>query len=712
MGYFYVKELRQTAQAQSQERILNLRDSFLMATNLSLEFADQAVQYLSSVALQRNLAEFERTAKRLTRKEQKTPIRYAAWIDGTGKMLSRVEQGENQPLLDVKHQDYFRAFMAHQEAQNQVSTTDNQGVDDSFAPTVLFARKVSARNTEDGIVVIGLEIKNFAALASTLRQHDILIALIANNGRVIFRADGVGTSNISTAEKIDISQLPSNANVGIYRNPLDNTSRLSLTQSIPKLGFHLYVGHDLKPIDNLLTGSRGAAIAATSTISLFIALMWFLIRQGLIGRELANEQRQQELQRLQQALDGMAEGVAVLDNRGNVQIANPALRAWFPVLQGAPLMQTIQERGFHLLTDDAQPTVVHDPIAEICLAYQEPVSGLWLSKGATTWIRFTATPLFDNNKLLAGAVVILADQSKEHERIRELAIHETILNQMTDGVILMDANGQITHINFAISSMSAYSPRDLIGLSLFALFGGQEDVPDFAEEVLSTLAGTGRWFGRTWLQRKDGSLFCCAQTISSVKDAQGQLICHVATWRDITEQELQQQQLWHRANYDPLTHLANRQRFEDRLENTLIQAHRHNTAFAVCFLDLDFFKQVNDRLGHAAGDKVLQQVAQRMQGLIRDTDTLARIGGDEFALLAPEIGSADDAIALVSKLVQAIAQPFNLPEGLAKIGLSAGIALYPQHGIRQADLLKAADEAVYQVKANGRNGYVIAPIRA
>lgn len=188
-----------------------------------------------------------------------------------------------------------------------------------------------------------------------------------------------------------------------------------------------------------------------------------------------------------------------------------------------------------------------------------------------------------------------------------------------------------------------------------------------------------------------------------MRDLRGRIVRYVAVSRDITEQQAQEASLWQRANFDPLTGLANRTRFEDRLTQILNQVARHEHAFAVCYLDLDRFKPVNDTLGHAAGDAVLRQAAQRMRAVVRKDDTLARIGGDEFALLMPRLKSDEDCTRLAEKIIAALNLPFVVTEGSAKIGVSIGISIYPQHGGDAITLTSNADRALYRAKADGRN---------
>ena len=170
-----------------------------------------------------------------------------------------------------------------------------------------------------------------------------------------------------------------------------------------------------------------------------------------------------------------------------------------------------------------------------------------------------------------------------------------------------------------------------------------------------------------------------------------------------TARSRQDERLWTLAHYDALTDLPNRILFWDRVEQALRHAKRLDSGAAMLWIDLDGFKGVNDHLGHAAGDALLQQVAQRLKGRIRDSDTLARMGGDEFAVIMPGITASESASHVATELVASLAEPFDLPQGTANISGSIGIALYPQDADSVESLAQCADMAMYTAKTSGKN---------
>lgn len=290
----------------------------------------------------------------------------------------------------------------------------------------------------------------------------------------------------------------------------------------------------------------------------------------------------------------------------------------------------------------------------------------------------------------------------------ELALNQAILASSSDGVMITDAAATIVMVNEAFAQIHGTTVAALLDQKPNILRSQRHD-DDFYKAIWQDLKHKGRWSGRVWNRHHSGNEICLEQTISAVPGPTGGTVRYLSISRDITAQVQQEQNLWQQANFDPLTGLANRTRFEDRLNHVLAQSERHQSRFAIAYLDLDRFKQVNDNLGHAAGDDLLRQLARRLTQHIRQEDTLARLGGDEFALIMPRIDTADDVTTVIRKLIAITAVPFSLTDEQATIGLSVGISLYPEDGCDADTMLKAADQCLYQAKEQGRGRYCFSP---
>jgi diguanylate cyclase (GGDEF)-like protein len=221
----------------------------------------------------------------------------------------------------------------------------------------------------------------------------------------------------------------------------------------------------------------------------------------------------------------------------------------------------------------------------------------------------------------------------------------------------------------------------------------------------SEIQSIGYWQGEIWNRKKNGESYAELLTISAVRDTTGATTNYVGIFADITLQKQHEGRLEQLAHYDPLTELPNRTLLSDRLHMSIAQAQRNNRQLAVCLLDLDGFKQVNDSLGHAAGDQLLIDFAQRMRGELRQTDTLARLGGDEFVILINELNNYEECHEAICRIIDSAGLPYPLGNEVAHISTSIGITIYPDDGADPDLLLRHADQAMYIAKQRGGNRY-------
>lgn len=702
---WYVQRDTERDSAEVERQVRHTAQAFAVTAKLSLEVADQALQRLQYSANHASLADFSREALLLTDPRLGSSLNRAAWIGPDGTMLANFLNGETAPLLDVRDRQYFQTFA--ETPTNHIYVSEPIKGKASGHWIILFSRPLLRAGKLHGAVFVGFDAQHFDHLFEGVDHPHMVTTLLSPGGRIIARSH---LSETAIGTRIDMRNLATPAS-GLLEapSPLDQVTRLYASLTVPGWGMQVFTGYEKAALSAHSDETRQSVYLAAMGLSCALALVCVLAWYILNARERAHLTQQNEMTRSRRILSSMVEGVAILDGAGRLEFINPTLEGVMGETVGHHFAAALARAGLHWTDEQGQPGTDTDPIQTRCLDQGLPVKGLWLMGQGPLSKRFqaTATPLSDASGRHSGAIITLVDETDEFERRSEMAITATVVSQMNDGVLVMDPNGKILRTNPAASGMSGFSAEELAqryGRQLLA----PRNNPDLAGEIAAALEQHHQWMGRVWIKRKDASEFCCAQSISPVRNERGTLIRHVAVWRDVTQKEVEEQELWRRANYDPLTHLANRQRFEDRLEHTFAQAERHKTRFAVCLLDLDYFKKVNDRLGHAAGDALLREAAQRMQELVREGDTLARIGGDEFALIAPEIHTPQDAEITVEKLVRAIALPFLLTAGEARVSLSAGIAVYPLHGKDHNTLLNAADRAVYEAKGQGRNGYVMA----
>lgn len=281
-----------------------------------------------------------------------------------------------------------------------------------------------------------------------------------------------------------------------------------------------------------------------------------------------------------------------------------------------------------------------------------------------------------------------------------------VIEASHDAVMITDERGIIQSVNPSFCKLTGYSMEEALGQTPSLLSSGQHD-ESFYQQMWQRLQQQGYWQGEIWNKRKNGEIYPEWLSISAVRGENGTTNQYAAIFSDITERKKREQKIHELAYFDELTGLANRRLFQDRLEQALANAKRHDHQLAVLFLDLDLFKRINDTLGHQAGDEALRQVARRLQKASRAGESVARLGGEEFTMLVPEC----DGMAEIEKLAQRIVAQFDLPFQIQHNELvlttSVGISIYPQHGTNASELLKFADAAMYQAKESGRNKYSI-----
>ena len=277
-----------------------------------------------------------------------------------------------------------------------------------------------------------------------------------------------------------------------------------------------------------------------------------------------------------------------------------------------------------------------------------------------------------------------------------------IVFEAQEGMIITDSSGIILRVNSAFTRITGYAADEAVGQSLRLLHSGRQTA-DFYKAMWSSIGRSGSWQGEVWNKRKSGEIYPEWLGITAVQNDEGDVSHYVGTFTDITARKAAEDEIKHLAFYDTLTDLPNRMLLNDRLQQALVAAKRDSCGVALMFLDLDKFKPINDTYGHDVGDQLLKAAAQRILTCVRESDTVARIGGDEFIVLLRTVISSLDASSVAEKIRVALNQPFELAGHQLAISSSIGIALYPEHGSDGVELSKNADIAMYQAKKAGRD---------
>lgn len=297
--------------------------------------------------------------------------------------------------------------------------------------------------------------------------------------------------------------------------------------------------------------------------------------------------------------------------------------------------------------------------------------------------------------------VDLSELKRAQERLRLAA---SVFEHAHEGIVITDASGTIIDVNKTFTEITGYSREEVIGRNPRMLRSGHHDAAFYAG-LWQAIAEKGYWHGEIWNRRKNGQIYPEIISISAVYNAESAITHYVGLFADISVLKESQQRLEQMAYYDPLTRLPNRALLADRLQLALSKAQREQRILATCYLDLDGFKPINDTWGHATGDNLLIQVAQRLQNCVRGNDTVARLGGDEFVVLLDNLHTIDEGERALQRILEALSAPFAVGAVTVTISASVGATFFPNDGADADALIRHADQAMYLAKQGGRNRY-------
>ncbi len=325
-----------------------------------------------------------------------------------------------------------------------------------------------------------------------------------------------------------------------------------------------------------------------------------------------------------------------------------------------------------------------------------------LANGEVRTVEVHSSPIVDNGRnLLFSIIHDITGHRMREEKLRQAA---AVFENTVEGVVVTDAFGRITAINRAFTDITGYSEAEVLGRNPKTLQSGRHDA-DFYKTMWDELNNRGSWCGEIWNRRKSGTVYPQWLTISVVLDDQNRISHYVGVFSDITTIKRSEEELNRLAYHDALTGLPNRLLLLDRISHAVRRTNRSGGRFALLFIDLDRFKNINDNLGHQTGDELLMAVTERIQKRLRAEDTLSRLGGDEFILLMEDIPGEQQAAQLARDLLTLLSQPYHIAGHDIFLSASIGISLHPEDGGDAENLIKHADTAMYRAKEGGRNSY-------
>ncbi|AQU83758.1 MULTISPECIES: bifunctional diguanylate cyclase/phosphodiesterase [unclassified Halomonas] len=569
-----------------------------------------------------------------------------------------------------------------------------------------------------GVVISSIAPEVFAESLEQMSVHDgESIALVDSDLKLIARHPTVGEQftigrkieNPETVQWIASGEPTWSINM---RSPIDGRERLFRMQRVGEYSMLVAVGIDLH---ELLTGWRQRAFILTLVMAV-VALLgaWgarhylnrlllaYQLHERIIEREQARSEAQARGAQMDALVHSIQDLIFVFDVEGR-----------FSYIHAAAPEQLLIDRHEALGKHYAQ--VLPGPLVAAFTAVFERVQQFHqverfeypLTLGTQPHhFHATVSPLVNSNGQFEGVLSVNRNITEAKRAEVELQIAAAAF-QTHLGILITDARGSILKVNDTFTRITGYSEAEVVGQKPRIFSSGGHNAALY-RRLWKHVIKTGNWEGEIWNQRKDGELFPEWLTVSAVYSAEGTLTHYVATMSDISERKAAEQEIHQLAFYDTLTGLANRRLFMDRMGAALKELQRHQRCGALLIIDIDNFKQVNDTLGHYAGDQLLQSVARRMGKMLRDTDTLARLGSDEFAVLIEGIDSGfaqttQLAERIAHKLLATISEPMQLAEENIVVSGSVGIAVMASNGYSEDDYLQQVDMALFQAKNSSRH---------
>ncbi|WP_153108759.1 bifunctional diguanylate cyclase/phosphodiesterase [Propionivibrio limicola] len=597
----------------------------------------------------------------------------------------------------------------------------------------------------DGVLVGELnleEVSRFAGLLST--ADDVLTVILDRRGNVVGHPDAVRALRQENFRNLELLQGEVDSPASGYFE-LDAMQYLGSTTPIAETGWTALVG---QPTDKAFAIVRSTlvSLAAGSAFALLLAVISALIAsrsmmrkvgefaahmeavaggnyhagiphsgideieslaqhmRSMAGAVLEREARLRESEtNFRMLVESVPQGIALLDERERFVLANaaftrlfghsagdvPDLEAWWP------LVCADRERSTRAIADwQAQIDGEHATAGADQIRIRRP-------DGQCRDLEVTAQRLPDK-RLLATFSDITERRQNEVRQQRAASV----FSHAREGIMITEADGTIVEVNEAFSRITGYTYEEAIGQNPRIIKSGFQDA-DFYRSMWESLIQSGYWYGELWNRNKSGELFAALTDITAVYDAAGKVQNYVALFSDITQMKEYQRQLEHVAHYDSLTGLPNRVLLADRLRQSMVLSMRRGLSLAVLYLDLDGFKPVNDRYGHDVGDKLLQTVAQRMKDVLREGDTISRIGGDEFVAVLVDLEHEPDCLPVLERLLHAASMPLPVNGHTIEVSASIGVTFYPQDKGDADLLMRHADQAMYHAKQEGKNRYYV-----
>lgn len=411
----------------------------------------------------------------------------------------------------------------------------------------------------------------------------------------------------------------------------------------------------------------------------------------------------------QTILNSVSEGLHGLDRNGKIIFENPAATA----MLGWDLQDMIGQsahKTMHHSRADGSPYPQDE--CHIHATLNDGVSRhildevFWRKNGTSFPVDYTSTAMRNAAGEIIGTLVSFSDITERKHAEEALRITASVFDNSQEAIIITDADNAIVDVNRAFTNITGYSHDEVIGVNPKVLSSGRQNKA-FYTRMWQSLKQNRAWRGEIWNRRKSGEIYAELLSISVIVDNNDKVLRHVAVFSDISHIKEHEAELSHVAHFDALTGIPNRVLLADRMRQAIAQTSREQNMMAICYLDLDGFKPINDTMGHDSGDQVLIEVARRIEKTVRGGDTIARLGGDEFVVLLLGLEQGEECVTTLERLLAVISQPISVKDKLTRVSASIGVSIYPLDDEDPDTLLRHADQAMYVAKQSGKNRFHI-----
>ena len=639
---------------------------------------------------------------------------WISFIDADGK---GVAASNNLPIrgVDYRDRDYYN-FHKNSATPHQLYIGGPTIGRVSKQKLFYLSRRVESHDGRFlGVIVAPLDAARFAGVFENSRiTDDVSITLVHRNGRIIARAPKFEEAyNLDLTGGVLFAHLKTSPS-GTFRTPsqVDKVSRLFSYRALDKLPLVIVAGATDKDAvwftsPTFIVGSAGlASLLLLILLSGMFALKSYAKLEGrkLRYRQLYASSREMEAklsasqERLRLIADNLPILITYVDRDERYTFANRRFDEVFCIGPQAALGRKVEDIVGPAAYALSKPHLQR-ALAGHVVRFERPIQ----TRDGLRWDGITYVPDYDAIGQVRGLFVMAEDITVRRADRETLKLAGLMYQNSSEGMMVTDADGKILSVNPAFSRLSGYTEEEVKGHRAYELTAGREG-QDFFRKMQSALRQTGTWEGEVWHQHKLGEHYLVSLRFNAVFDENGQAYRRVALFCDITKKKANEELIWRQANFDALTGLPNRRMFQESLRQEMKKSDRAKLPMALVFIDLDGFKAVNDSLGHAMGDLLLKEVAERLGHCVRNTDTVSRLGGDEFTVILGQLKDSD-VQRIAREILTHLAAAFQLGQEIVHISASIGISLYPNDATDPENLLKNADQAMYAAKQQGRNRY-------